>query len=148
MLLVLIRSASARHFWWVSTTCFHGEIRKLSFLFDRKKSLIWRYGLCLRLKKNGYIPRESTLIWKYLPAFSRGVDLKERTPPALPALVAQLDACSTGDQEVASLTPAGEWQHSFRGVRSWNVFYGHSLPSAGSRRAVVSFWWKSVHNTG
>ena len=28
------------------------------------------------------------------------------------------------------------------------VFYGHSLPSADSRRAVVSFWRKNVHNTG
>ena len=33
----------------------------------------------------------------------------------------------------------------FRGDGSWNIFYGHSLPSAVSRRAVVSFWWKNVH---
>ena len=26
------------------------------------------------------------------------------------------------------------------GDRSWNIFYGHSLPSVDSRRAVVSFW--------
>ena len=51
----------------------------------------------------------------------------------------------TGDQEVVGLTPAvsaaffrgdGDW--------SWNIFYGHSLPSADSRRAVVSFWQKNV----
>ena len=36
----------------------------------------------------------------------------------------------------------------FRGDWSWNIFYGHSLPSADSRRAVVSFWRKDVHNTG
>ena len=36
----------------------------------------------------------------------------------------------------------------FRGHWSWNIFYGHSLPSADSRRAVVSFWRKNVHNTG
>ena len=35
-----------------------------------------------------------------------------------------------------------------RGDWSWNIFYGHSLPSADSRRAVVSFWRKNVHNTG
>ena len=36
----------------------------------------------------------------------------------------------------------------FRAEWSWNIFYGHSLPSADSRRAVVSFWRKNVHNTG
>ena len=36
----------------------------------------------------------------------------------------------------------------FRGDWSWNIFYGHPLPSADSRRAVVSFWRKNVHNTG
>ena len=36
----------------------------------------------------------------------------------------------------------------FPGDWSWNIFYGHSLPSADSRRAVVSLWWKNVHNTG
>ena len=29
-----------------------------------------------------------------------------------------------------------------------NDFFGHSLPSADSRRAVVSFWGKNVHTTG
>ena len=32
----------------------------------------------------------------------------------------------------------------FHGDRSWNTFYGHSLPSADSRRVVVSFWQKNV----
>ena len=36
----------------------------------------------------------------------------------------------------------------FRGDWSWNIFYGNSFPSADSRRAVVSFWRKNVHNTG
>ena len=33
----------------------------------------------------------------------------------------------------------------FRGYYSWNIFYGHSVPSADSRRAAVSFWQKIVH---
>ena len=28
---------------------------------------------------------------------------------------------------------------------SWNHFYGHSLPTADSSRAVVSYWRKDVH---
>ena len=55
------------------------------------------------------------------------------------ASVAQLDARLTGEQEVAGSFPA-DW--------SWNTSYGHSLPSANSRRAVVSFWRKNVHSTG
>ena len=53
----------------------------------------------------------------------------------------------TGDQEVAGSTPSRSATF-FRGDWSWNIFYGHSLPSADSRRAVVSFWRKNVHNTG
>ena len=36
----------------------------------------------------------------------------------------------------------------FRGDWSWNIFYGHSLPSSDSRRAILSFWRKYMHNTG
>ena len=36
----------------------------------------------------------------------------------------------------------------FRGDWSWNIYSGYSLPSADSRRAVVSFWRKNVHSTG
>ena len=43
-------------------------------------------------------------------------------------------------------TPAG-LATFFRGDWSWNTFYCHSLPSPDSRRAVVSFWRKNVHNT-
>ena len=33
----------------------------------------------------------------------------------------------------------------FRGDCSWNHFYGHSLPTADTSRAVVSYWRKDVH---
>ena len=53
----------------------------------------------------------------------------------------------TEDQEVAGSNPA-----EVGNILSWrlimNIFYGHSLPSADSRRAVVSLWQKNVHNTG
>ena len=65
----------------------------------------------------------------------------------LPASVALLDAPS-------DWRPGGRgFNHNrlatfFRGDWSWNIFYGHSLPSADSWSAVVSFWPKNVHNTG
>ena len=56
------------------------------------------------------------------------------------------DAHPTGDQVTGS-TPA-----EVGNILLWRfdheIFYGHSLPSADSRRAVVSFWQKNVHNTG
>ena len=55
------------------------------------------------------------------------------------AVVAQLDALLTGDQEVAGSNPAGR-QHSLVEIDHENIFYGHSLPFAASRRTVVSFW--------
>ena len=63
------------------------------------------------------------------------------------ASVAQLDARPTEDQEVAGSTPA-----EVGNILSWrfiiNIFYSHSLPFADSRRAVVSFWQKNVHDAG
>ena len=45
------------------------------------------------------------------------------------ALVAELDAPTTGDQEVTASTPADSATF-IRQDWSWNIFYGHSLPSA------------------
>ena len=53
----------------------------------------------------------------------------------------------TGDQEV-QVHPPQRSAAFFCGDWSWNIFYGHSLPSADSRRAVVNFLRKNVHNTG
>ena len=53
---------------------------------------------------------------------------------------------TTGDQEVAGLTQLDQ-QHSFVEI-DHKLFSTVILPSADSRRAVVSFWWKNVHNTG
>ena len=61
--------------------------------------------------------------------------------------MAQLDARPTDDQEVACSTSAGPATF-FRGDLIIKYFYGHSFPSADSRRAVVSFWRKNAHNTG
>ena len=56
----------------------------------------------------------------------------------LPAKVAQLDACPTGDHEVAGSIPAGSGNIlSCRLIMEY--FYGNYLPFADSRRAVVSF---------
>ena len=52
-----------------------------------------------------------------------------------PGSIAQLDACSTGDQEVVSSR-----------LQSGTIlFYGHSLPSSDSRREVVSYLRMNVH---
>ena len=66
----------------------------------------------------------------------------------MPVLVAQLDAPS-------DWRPGGRWfnprrgrQHSFVEIDHEIFSMGFSLPSADSRRAVVSFWRKNVHNTG
>ena len=63
------------------------------------------------------------------------------------ASVAQLDACLTGDQEVAgSNTP------QVGNILSWRfdheIFSTVILSLLLIKRAVVSFWRKNVHNTG
>ena len=66
--------------------------------------------------------------------------------------VAQLDAPSDWRPGGRGFNPHRGRQHSFVETdhifQISNIFLGHSLPSAYSRRAVVSFWQKNVHNTG
>ena len=59
--------------------------------------------------------------------------------------MAQLDAHPTGDQEVASSTSAGS-AIFFHGDLILKYFLRVSLHYVDSRRAVVSFWGKNVHN--
>ena len=61
------------------------------------------------------------------------------------ASVAKLDARLTGDQEVAGSSPAGSATF-FRDL-IMKYFYGHFLPSADLKMAVVSFWRKNLHKT-
>ena len=64
-------------------------------------------------------------------------------PANLPASVACPAARLTSGQGIGGSISCpvtffcGDW--------SWTVFYGHSLPSADLRRAVVSFWQKNAH---
>ena len=64
------------------------------------------------------------------------------------ASVAQLDAPSDWRPGGRGFNPHRGWQHSFMAIDHEVFSTGHSLPSADSRRAVVSFWRKNVHNTG
>ena len=63
----------------------------------------------------------------------------------MPASVAQLDACPTGDQEIAGLNLA-ESATFFRGDFIMKYFLRSFSLSADSRKAVVSFRQKNVHN--
>ena len=54
--------------------------------------------------------------------------------------MAQSDARPTGDQEVEGSIRLGSGN-----ILSSNIYYGHSLPSADSRRTVVTFVLNNVH---
>ena len=60
--------------------------------------------------------------------------------------MAQLDAPSDWRPGGRGFNPRRGRQHSF--VEIDHEIFPISLPSADSRRAVVSFWPKNVHNTG
>ena len=70
----------------------------------------------------------------------------------LPYMLAGLDGSVGGAARLETrrsrIQPMPRSATFFHGDWSWNIFYGHSLSSADSRRVVVSFWRKNVHNTG
>ena len=57
--------------------------------------------------------------------------------------VVQLVTCLTADPGVASLIPA--WSHTFMMIDHKIIFTDIILNSADSRRVVVSYKWKYVH---
>ena len=63
---------------------------------------------------------------------------------SMPASVAHLDAPSDWRPVGRGFNPRRGRQHFFVEI-DHEIF---SLPSTDSRRAVVSFWQKNVHNTG
>ena len=64
------------------------------------------------------------------------------------ASVAQFGARPTGDQEVAGLTLAGSAHSVVEIDHEMLSMVILSLTLIHSRRAVVSFWQKNVHNSG
>ena len=104
------------------------QCRSRSVGFFRTQ-LIWIYTVC----KGRVHPGSAG------PGLTSPLSLWHRT-----ASVAQSDARPTGDREFTGSSPPGP-ATLIRGDWSWDIFYGHSLPSTDSRRAVVSFWRKNVY---
>ena len=69
--------------------------------------------------------------------------MTQYSPISQPGAVAQSDGHPSGMWTVAG--PISCPATFFHGDWSSNNFYGHSLPSADSRRAVFSYWRKNVH---
>ena len=62
--------------------------------------------------------------------------------------MAQLDVPSDWRPGGRGFNPRRGRQHSFVEIDHEIFSTSHSLPSADSRRAVVSFWQKNVYNPG
>ena len=123
----------------VSCTSFKGSkfffLSCSSSLFVRLLFHMWRVLSLFVPHVSFSVPREGCVswLWHFLGIFTYILNLSQNRNA--PASVAQSDARPTSDQEAAGSTPAGS-AIFFRGDWSWNIFYGHSRPSADSRRAV------------
>ena len=101
-----------------------------------------RNSICQDIWMRSVIPRKIKYIYKLHYDEVLGDFLR---PPHVTLVRSQSPQLETRRSRVQPLPTSATF---FRGDWSWNIFYGHSLPSADSRRAVVSFWRKNVHNTG
>ena len=141
-----------------SAIFYKGENFVISSLLSCTQSPFWKGTY---YKKNEFAPTGSKFFlfivgpfseWRWnnfdIGASLESVLLRLNHKYPEPASVAQLDARPTGDKEVAGSTPAEAGN-----ILSWRLIMKYFLrsfflPSAHSRRAVVSFWWKNVHNIG
>ena len=67
-----------------------------------------------------------------------------RTKHFVPGPLGQTDAPSNWYSGGCGFDPWSD-HISFVEIRSWNNFFGHSLPITDSSSAVVSYWWKYGH---
>ena len=141
--------------WWekLHLSEYHVFLKPLSYKYTV-------FTLIIRTDSKYCRPRSDCMVW-----CSRRMHTLFGTHPAVLILKAPSKICSRRHSKIAGLggsvgcavrletrrsrvQPPPRSATFFRGDWSWNIFYGHSLPSADSRRAVVSFWRKNVHNTG
>ena len=92
--------------------------------------------------------RMYTLIWVFVNHTGLIVGFVMRSLIGIAGLGGSVGCAVRLETRRSRVQPPPRSATFFRGDWSWNIFYGHSLPSADSRRAVVSFWRKNVHNTG
>ena len=96
--------------------------------------------------KNSASLPQSLLIKDVVNVFQSLIDKKVHLEPA--GLGSSVGCSVRLETRRSRVQPPPRSATFFHGDWSWNIFYGHSLPSADSRRAVVSFSRKNVHNTG
>ena len=114
--------------WWISTSVMRpswdSKVRSLDMRSDAQAIILWAcLNLSLYISRNHQIDHWFGLggsVWC-------AVRLETRR---------------------SRVQPPPRSSTFFRRDWSWNIFYGHSFPSADSRRAAVRFWRKNVHNTG
>ena len=139
-------------FWYASTT---------SYIFDRQSRILFDHNLHssdVSLGNRGFKPSRTGIIFnRKFPSF------KSFNPPKncahwngmrsiyttqFAGLGGSVGCVVQLETRRSRVQPPLRSATFFHGDWSWNIFYGRSLPSADSRRAVVSFWQKNVHNTG
>ena len=116
------------------------DTRNIKVNLNKTKIIVFRNGGPLRDYERWHLngtPIRTTLEYKYMGGGGGGGGLGGSVGCAVRL-----------ETRRSRVQPPPRSATFFRGVWSWNIFYGHSLPSADSRRAVVSFWRKNVHNTG
>ena len=129
---------------------FMGNKKHIS-TFQLKKCLIWSYVAYSKfMYSRTSVARTSLGSWKFVRDMGSSSHWGLIIAPGQEA--AGLDGsvgCAVRlETRRSRVQPPPRSATFFRGDWSWNIFYGHSLPSADSRRAVVSFWRKNMHNTG
>ena len=117
------------------------EYPQQTFLWRNKKNIMWISPLiwrCGTWQLTIYFLYLFWMVWKF----------KELDTLGRAGLGGSVGCAVQLETRRSRVQPPPRSATFFRGDWSWNIFYGHSLPSADSRRAVVSFWRKNVHNTG
>ena len=117
----------------------------IPIFFPAKHSWAWNISLLINMKIPTGMKKfhaELSLVWK------KFYNLAAWSDATLAGLGGSVGCALRLETRRSQFQPPPRSATFFRGDWPWNVFYSHSLPSADSIRAVISFWQKNVHNTG
>ena len=141
ILILYMRRQSLHFTWWSSPSTLNDEAVLIIYMMRQSVYFTWWGNLKQVTRVDTDVLHLNTLTNGQIQTSTYHDKMHTHTCTHPPAGLGGSFGCAVRLETRRSwVQPPLRSVTFFRGDWSWNIFYRHSLPSAHSRRAVVSFW--------